>query len=399
MLGLSAISEELQPYRALRASRLRGRALELRQQAAATSREQRKRGLVAPGDLSNQLGRWHLQRAEGLDVPILDRMRRCQARTVDVIDAATGEVRTILIGCNQASCRRCERARSRKIAKRIIKSLGWIGKRERLRAEERKQTANPVLLTFTVRHLEGWSTADDAETMRRAWVLFRARWWHRFKFAFTFFRFEEVSGGRSSDGHLHWHLAAWWPNFDWKDTFQRWWTESVSSARDHQGADIIRECGAIEGNVDVQVYGDDKAAAVKYAAKVQAASESNAEVAAGYASGATDSKVTIDIEKTSPAQVAAYLDFCYGRRRFTCSRGILPRESGPSRFYLRSSGNPDQDQEPLLSELADRALTALCEEMSRHAIPTFLCIPIGSEVGQRLDASFGCFDDSPLETS
>ena len=353
---LANVSESLQPLRDKRAAAMESKAAALREAAAKFAWGRSSR-------LSLRPGAWHQQRAGGLRRPVLDRCKSCCAQSLPVVDCTTGETREVPIGCKQALCRRCERTRARAIQRRIIQSLEFVAAVERDAGRE-----IPVMLTLTVRHptaRELVNPALDAEVMRRAWILFRSRWHYAFGYAFKMFRFEELSAGKEKGGHLHWHIVTFWHRFDWQGTFQRWWSESVFSARcelDPEGACALSGPGLdgswqSAGNVDVQIYTAAKAAAVNYAAKLGKAAEHSAAAAGGYASPAaaavayatptgegSNEKASISSDIHSE-KTAAYLNFVYGKRRFQASRGILPKESTCNRFYVAFLFVGDQDQE------------------------------------------------------
>lgn len=352
MIGhLTQVSEELQPLRIRRAVQLEAKAAALRQAAAAFAWGRSSRLTLKPGA-------WHATRAEGLRREVVERCKDCGNKSLPIVDCVDGTIRTVPIGCKQAMCRSCERARARKTTRRIVNSLEFVASCER----EAGRTI-PVLLTLTVRHPTDRAEVEpalDAAVMRRAWVLFRSRWWYAFGYAFKMFRFEELSSGSEGGGHLHWHIVTFWHRFDWAGTFQRWWSESVWTARaelDPVGVARLDELEidgtrASAGNVDVSIYTAAKAAAVSYAAKLTRAAESSAAAAAGYASPAAAAaayagKNGNDKESLSsavaPDRTAMYLDFVYGKRRFQTSRGLLPRESTAKRFYVAFLFPGDQD--------------------------------------------------------
>lgn len=348
---LAEVSEKLQPWRLKRAEALSAKAAALRQAAAGFAWGRSSR-------LSLKPGAWHESRAGGLRREVVDRCKDCGNKDLPIVDCVTGVVRSVPIGCKQVMCRRCERERARKTTRRIVNSLEFIAACER-----REGRSIPVLLTLTVRHPTDRAEvrpAVDAAVMRRAWVLFRARWWYAFGYAFKMFRFEELSAGSQMGGHLHWHIVTFWHRFDWAGTFQRWWSESVWSARAELDLDGLRRLEDLEidgtrasaGNVDVSVYTAAKAAAVSYAAKVGQAAESSAAAAAGYASpaaaaaayaGKNDNEKESLSSEVAAEQTAEYLNFVYGKRRFQASRGILPKESTANRFYVAFLFPGDQD--------------------------------------------------------
>ena len=349
--NLTKVSEALQPYREQRAEAYKEKAAALREYARGFAWGRTSRG--------HRPGQWHEQRADGLRRPVVERCRGCGKQSLPITDCVTKETREVPIGCKQATCRTCERRRARGIQRRIVQSLEFVAAVER----DAGRTI-PVLLTLTVRHPTEVSEIDpaiDAAVMRRAWILFRARWHWEHRYAFKIFRFEELSSGSKGGGHLHWHIVTFWHHFDWEGTFQRWWSESVWSARLELDLSRVCELGdmgldghkASAGNVDVSIYTAAKAAAVSYAAKMGRASANSAAAAGGYSSPAaaavaytaktTDEKESIS-SKVAPENTAKYLAFVYGKRRFQTSPGLLPKESTCKRFYV-SFMYPD-DQEP-----------------------------------------------------
>lgn len=279
-----ALSDVLQPFRLARA--------ELLEQTAAA----RIAAAAAAGaELPHLAGQWHAGRAEGQRKPVAARMALCGHRAMQFM-GPDGELIETLEGCGQRACRHCAKRRANKRFKQIRNEVNQIT--EAQKALHRK----PALLTFTVRR-QWEDPAITAKLLRKAWTLFRARWYYHKEFAFVFGRFEEVACKGSSRGHVHWHTVTWLPDltlcYSW---LQTQWYGALRGAARSLGVELSADT---PGNVDVRrIRGD---AGTAYASKVYA-----------YAS-----KSAFDLEDMDPDAAASYLDATYGLRIFTCSKGYF----------------------------------------------------------------------------
>lgn len=290
------ISVALQPWRNAKSLAYRDKGLALK--AAAVD--------SLDADTRQRAGRWHLERAEGMTRPIVERLARCGRYSVDMLDIATGEVRPVKIGCGDSLCADCRKRRARKVARRLRSQLEGIDRFQRQAHKRRGR-----LWTLTLR--DSTSPGVDALVMRDAWALFRARWRDHYEWSFSFLRYEELSHGRAGQGHNHWHALVWHHPVG-RDTLSRWqgwWRQALATAgaRHNAGHDY-------SGNLNLSSTRGGSDAAAVYTTKVYQ-----------YVC-----KEAFDLESLDTQKAAEYIAALYGRRRFTTSRGLLQHAAGPSQF-------------------------------------------------------------------
>jgi len=259
---------------------------------------------------------WHVARAEALGRTVAERIADCGRRKITLQNDITGEVIERPIWCRQRACPEC--------AQRAAKRLRWRCKRiiGATTTEERQQKRTPVMLTFTVRH--SGDVQADVRALASAWARWRASWaayaagrgWTRKSFAYL--RTLEVTAGQRKDGHAHWHVLAWMPEWVPFKALQRWWRKAL---RLESG----RENDESPGNLRVDRV-KNASRAMAYVSKV-----------AGYvAKGLTGLEAM-------PVQVgAAVLDALYCRRWYATSLGLLRvREPDTSFDVWQVVGLPD----------------------------------------------------------
>lgn len=276
---LAEVSTACQPWRQRRAERYEARA-------ATTPRGARRD--------------WYASRAAGLREPLQTKVCRCGSTVAELVNQTTGEVIEVPVGCGVRLCVKCAKRKAARTFRRLKAQLATVGN------EQKRRHRAPKLLTLTVRDSVGLDMV--AKLLRAAWSRFRASWRAKFKFSFTFLRFEEVTAGHAHAGHLHWHVLAWLPKWlPYKD-LQRWWRKAMSRARAEFGLSADDQ----GQNLDVSSHRDAEIAA-RYASKI-------------YQYISKDSQGLLDL---SPDIAAAYLGATYGLRIFTASIGLLARlESG-----------------------------------------------------------------------
>jgi len=103
------LSEALKPLRAARAEALRDTA-RWKKAAAAFAYGSREEIRFA--------GRWHLERADGLEVAISERLSECGGRVAQFM-SPEGEVIEVATRCGQRLCRACSKSRAAKLVQRI----------------------------------------------------------------------------------------------------------------------------------------------------------------------------------------------------------------------------------------------------------------------------------------
>ncbi|HLF23149.1 MAG TPA: hypothetical protein VI565_04435, partial [Burkholderiales bacterium] len=129
--------------------------------------------------------------------------------------------------CRQSwLCKRCRKARARKIAGKVEVALDARMAAETERAQNGafgfggwRSTLRIVLVTLTVRH--SGDIARDRDRILRGWQNVRKRYheeWGRFPSVLVW----EVTPGDDGLGHVHAHVACVWPHRDWKK-IRRWW--------------------------------------------------------------------------------------------------------------------------------------------------------------------------------
>lgn len=373
------LSTALAPLRAARAADLRDKARWLKVNQAFA---------MGSGREISVAGRWHLQRADGLEVAIVDRLLECGGKCAQFM-SPDGEVIEIASRCGQRLCPTCNRARAHKLARRVklgapeIDALeaalraqareeykqavkahalaieesaaaarladslkGRRGKgderrdalarKRKLDRDARKIWANAVnarekmkhrkleLVTFTLRHRDENATLQ-AQILRTAWPLFRARIQKRLRKALSMCKFEEASGKET--GHVHWHALVWLPPVCWAWLHEAW-RGSVNSARAKLGLDKM----GCPGNVDVSEHRTDAGKIAAYGAK-----------AYHYAA-----KGSLTCEGWETSEATEYLDFCYGRRLFTASPGRFPTITSGFEFMGFRAWDGDGPPRPIL---------------------------------------------------
>ena len=240
---------------------------------------------------------WHLARAHGLGLPMIDRMALCGDGRL-VLRDPKGQEHVSGIACRQPLCRKCEDKRRAKDARRLRLAARQADARNKARHRV------PHLLTFTVR--DTGDPAADRDVMMRAWAKWRAWWAARAARAaqrhgrskpaggwgFDFALVVEVTPGTQRQGHAHLHVVAWLP---------KWWKWSAGAAQ------WQRTTG---GNVDIGV-------------RTHKGGSNPAAYLAKYVS--KGSRI-----EGLPGEVAGdYLGQTYGKRRITSSRGfwLVERQS------------------------------------------------------------------------
>lgn len=302
-----AISESLQPSRLAIALEMRAKGHRMRAAARASG---------CTPDQIRQAGAWHLAHAAGLQRQVADRLLDCGRREIELMDKDTGEVSAIPVGCGQALCKTCRKKRAGVTAKRLREALGPVNE------TEDNQGRRAVLWTLTLR--DSGDPGRDALLVREAWKLYRASWHAHYGFAYSFIRYEEITAGRSAQGHNHWHALVWAPPMG-RHSLSRlnsWWTQALRTAARNMG--VYCDGGALH----VAKGKTGPAALAAYAGKVYT-----------YIS-----KESFELEDLEADKAASYLASIYRRRRFTTSRGLFgPRAE--SRFVclgLRMRERPAQ---------------------------------------------------------
>ena len=294
-----ALGHALDPWRQTRADQLQAKGLELKAAALEANDWNRFR----------QAGQWHLARAAGLRRNLAERLCDCGQRVAELVDAATGEVRQVPIGCGQVVCKVCRKRRAQKVSARIRASLEGINE------AERRRHRHPALWTLTMRDPPG-QPGLAAVIMRDAWKLLRSRWYAQFGWSFRFCRYEELTPGTSGQGHLHWHAVVWHfrPGKKTLSRWQKWWRQALRTAARRAGY-----AGDIGGNLDVSPSRGPAEAALAYASKLYK-----------YIC-----KEDLDLQRLDTDLAVSYLTATYTLRRMTTSRYLLRQaEHGPKRFYL-----------------------------------------------------------------
>jgi len=259
---------------------------------------------------------WHVARAEALGRTVAERIADCGRRKITMQNDMTGEVIERPIWCRQRACPEC--------AQRAAKRLRWRCKRiiGATTTEERQQKRTPVMLTFTVRH--SGDLQADVRALASAWARWRASWaayaagrgWTRKSFAYL--RTLEVTAGKRKDGHAHWHVLAWLPEWIPYKAIQRWWRKAL---RLESG----RENDESPGNLRVDRV-KNAGRAMSYVSKV-----------AGYVA-----KGLTGLESFPISTGAAVLDALYCRRWYATSMGFLRvREPDTSFDVWQVVGLPD----------------------------------------------------------
>ena len=260
---------------------------------------------VRAAALASVGGPWHVARAEALGRTVAERIADCGRRRITLQNDMTGEVIERPIWCRQRTCPECAQRASKKLRRRMRQVLTYIT------AEEQREKRTPVMLTFTVRH--SGDVRADVQALSKAWARWRASWaayaaGRGFaRKGFAYLRTLEVTAGTRKDGHAHWHVLAWLPQWCPYKAMHRWWRKALR----HESG---READESPGYLRVDRVKSASRAMV-YVSKV-----------AQYVS-----KGLTGLEAMTPQVGAQVVDGLYGRRWFVTSAGFLaPREPDTS---------------------------------------------------------------------
>ena len=163
------------------------------------------------------------RRAAALARPYGRRLQRCSRRGVVVKCGCRGKRDVRWFGCRQhLTCGRCLRSRSKILGQRVRAGL------------EAAAAAAPagtmlVLVTLTTRH--SGDVAADRAAIATGWRrLYRAldkRGWGKFAYVGVW----EVTPGDDGLGHVHAHVACFWPFRDWSVVRRMWMRACPTSER------------------------------------------------------------------------------------------------------------------------------------------------------------------------
>lgn len=199
--------------------------------ATQADRESRAKALSTAAAVAAGQGRnpgWWQSRERGEGVPDSQRLAECGSNVVRLLNQETGEIIEQIQGCNHPLCAQCAKRRAGKLARKLSNSIAQL--ENELRAQEvieKCRHRRPYMITLTVRHCG--SVALDIARLALAWTRFRASWHSALGERFAYARFLEIASAKSSGGHAHWHVLAYWPVADWA-RLQRWWRKAVKRA-------------------------------------------------------------------------------------------------------------------------------------------------------------------------
>lgn len=173
---------------------------------------------------STRPGEYAAARARAIAFDPWERMATCETRERVVTCGCERRWVRIKVGCGQRwLCPKCQKSfysRYGKKLKRAMKARQRLARATYISRGKRKgERRDWTLVTLTVRH--SGSIARDRETLVRGWKRLRQWLWSRigkFDFALVW----EFTKGRDERGHLHAHVAALWPWFDWADLAVAW---------------------------------------------------------------------------------------------------------------------------------------------------------------------------------
>ena len=224
------------------------------------------------------------------------------------------------IGCGQIYvCPICRDRHHRRWKRRIVEALGARLAEERAawaRSGRRRGAPAVYMLTLTIGH--SGDLARDRADLSRLWTLLRRRLWSLSGRAFPFALAVEYTAGRDGLGHVHAHVVAVLPWFDWAAA-QRAWKEIRTTVRPGEAP------SALDIRATVQRGGrtrrmDAGAAANRLAGYVTKGVELRGAVAvATYASKGSEA------EEWDPELAARVIAAQYGRRRVSTSRAFYVR--------------------------------------------------------------------------
>ena len=239
-------------------------------------------------ELASRATPWHLARAAALGIPLDTRIGACGTGQVSYADR-DGVVFTSPIWCKQPGCKRC----SDRLQARAAAELHPIFAAHD--AAQRQRHRLPSLLTLTIR--KTGDLAADRASLIKGWARWRAWWFKRYRWSFTFALVPECADGtKSGIGHVHLHVVAWLPVWwDWQAGHAAW-------DRATEGAG---------SNIDVQVdrRNATAAAATRYLLKYLFKG--------------------LDLSTLSATVAAAWWRATYNKRRLTTSLGFRHIFQGP----------------------------------------------------------------------
>jgi hypothetical protein len=245
---------------------------------------------------------WHRSRADGLRKPLVDKIAECGCLVATLMHRETGELIEKPVGCSSRLCATCAKRKAKRVYARLVQRLMPIEK------SQAKRNRIATLLTLTVTLDEKTDIAQRSRIIRKAWKNFRASWHAAYGFAFKFLRFEEITAGKSRQGHLHWHVLAFLPKitvFHKKAQLQRFWRKACMRARQDLGITNVDQ----SQNCDVSPPRNTSGGAgiASYAGKIYR-----------YIS-----KENEHLGDLSPEVCAEYLDATYGLRIFAAAAEML----------------------------------------------------------------------------
>lgn len=273
---------------------------------------------------------WYRQRESSLGVWPTAREQWGRDNPVRLVSNETGELRETC-RCKSPTCLACQNAKVAKFRRMANAVIATHDEIERNRVDDDGNPAprEPVLITLSCRHVG--NPAVDESWIREAFPAFRS-YLHRKIGKFTYLRREEITEGKGENaglGHIHWHLAAWWPEFvDYRGLQHAWWRAlGWDPDRDPETGEITCDCDEprrrdgrpcshhAPGNVDVQRRDPDETTA---AAALSYCTETIDTIASfAYCLANLDG-----FDQLEPEALAAYVDSTYGRRMIQCSTGF-----------------------------------------------------------------------------